>query len=180
MATLTVDDWVEAGYAIVAEEGLNALQIDRLCAQLGVTKDSFYSHFADMPGYRSALLESWAQVRDEDRRHIAQLGDIPPRERMQLMMTSMVRPRQWTLERAMRDWARSDGTVAAAVRSADRRLLKAVWQAFCDYGFDAEEASLRATTFFAAGLGLLHMSGPIPEKQSAQQRERFLDFLLRP
>jgi AcrR family transcriptional regulator len=177
---LTVDDWVEAGYAIVAEEGLNALKIDRLCDRLGMTKDSFYWHFADMGAYRSALIESWGQLRDEDRRHIEELGEIPPRERMGLMMTSVVRPRQWTLERAMREWARSDGTVAAAVRSADRRVLKAVWQAFCDYGFDADEASLRATTFFAAGLGLLHMAGPIPEKQSAHQRERFLDFMLRP
>ena len=177
---LTVEDWVEAGYAVLAEEGLNALKIDRLCERLGVTKGSFYWHFADMGAYRNALIESWAQLRDEDRRHIEQLRDMPPRERMSVMMTSLVRPRQWTLERAMREWARSDGTVAAAVRSADHRLLKAVQQAFCDYGFDADEASLRATTFFAAGIGLLHISGPIPQKQSAPQRDRFLDFMLRP
>jgi len=56
--------------------------------------------------------------------------------------------------------ARSDETVAAAVASADRRLLRAVRQAFCDYGFDADEAELRANTTFAAGVGLLHLSGP--------------------
>ena len=175
---LTVDDWVQAGYAILAEEGLNGLKLDRLCARLDVTKGSFYWHFADMGAYRRALIESWAQLRDEDRRDIEQLRDVAPRERLSEMMASLVRPRLWTLERAMREWARSDKTVAAAVRSADRRLLNAVRQAFCDYGFDAEEAELRANTTFAAGVGLLHLSGPSPRKQL--QRERFLDFMLRP
>jgi AcrR family transcriptional regulator len=181
MATsrLAVDDWLHAGFAILAEEGLNALKLDRLCARLGVTKGSFYWHFANMKAYRQALIESWAQLRDEDRRDIEQMRDIPPRERLSHMMASLVRPRQWALERAMREWARSDETVAAAVRSADRRLVKAVRQAFCDYGFDADEAELRANTTFAAGIGLLHLAGPTPRKQ-ALQRERFLEFMLRP
>lgn len=182
---LTVDDWLQAGYATLAEEGLNALKLDQLCTRLGVTKGSFYWHFVDMEGYRSALIESWAQLRDEDRREIEGLGDVPPRERLAQMMASLIRPRLWKLERAMREWARSDEKVEAAVRSADRRLLKAVRQAYCDYGFDAEEAELRARTTFAAGLGLLHLSGSVSKKQSAQKKSAlqnawFLDFMLRP
>ena len=175
---LTADDWLQAGYAIVAEEGLNALKLDRLCTRLGVTKGSFYWHFADMAAYRQALIESWAQLKDSERRDIEQMRDIPARERLSQMMASLVRPRQWSLERAMREWARSDETVAAAVRSADRRLLRAVREAFRDFGFDAEEADLRANTAFAAGVGLLHLSGPSPKKWL--HHEKFLDFLLRP
>ena len=37
---LSVDDWIQAGYAILAAEGMNALKIDRLCSRLGVTKAS--------------------------------------------------------------------------------------------------------------------------------------------
>jgi AcrR family transcriptional regulator len=175
---LTVDDWLQAGYAIVAEEGLGALKLDRLCARLGVTKGSFYWHFADMTAYRKALIDSWAQLKDEDRRDIEQMRGVEPRERLSQMMASLVRPRQWSLERAMREWARSDETVAAAVRSADRRLLNAVRQAFRDYGFDAEEADLRANTTFAAGIGLLHLAGPSPKRWG--HHEEFLDFMLRP
>jgi hypothetical protein len=80
----------------------------------------------------------------------------------------------------MRQWAHSDETVAAAVRSADRKLLTVVRQAFSDYGFDAEEAELRAATTFAAGIGMLHLAGPTLEKQPPRLRERFLDFMLRP
>ena len=46
---LSVDDWIQAGYAILAAKGMNALEIDRLCGQLGVTKGSFYWHVEACP-----------------------------------------------------------------------------------------------------------------------------------
>ena len=57
---LTVDDWVQAGFAILAEDGIKALKIDRLCDRLAVTKGSFYWHFTDIAGYRATLIEAWA------------------------------------------------------------------------------------------------------------------------
>jgi hypothetical protein len=78
----------------------------------------------------------------------------------------------------MREWARTDEAVAASVRAADRRVLGAVRQAFLDYGFDTDEADLRAAATFAAGIGFLHLSGPQPSARGAAQRERFLDIML--
>ena len=80
----------------------------------------------------------------------------------------------------MREWARTDEAVAASVRAADRRVLVAVRQAFLDFGFDAEEADLRAGATFAVGIGFLHLSGPKPSPRGAAQRERFLDIMLTP
>ncbi|MCT7661060.1 TetR/AcrR family transcriptional regulator [Mycobacterium deserti] len=175
---LSVDDWIQAGYAILAEEGIKALKIDRLCGRLGVTKGSFYWHFTDMASYRSALIDAWGQLLDEDRRDFGRPTDASPRERLSQMMTSFINARQWTLERAMREWARTDEAVAASVRAADQRVLTAVRQAFVDAGFDAEEAALRANATFAAGIGFLHLSGSKPSERGADARERFLELML--
>ena len=113
-----------------------------------------------MASYRNALVDSWGRVQDEDRRAFDDMRDLAPRERLSQMMTSLVSPRHWRLERAMREWARSDETVAESVRSADRTLLRAVRQAFLDDGFVADEANVRAKATFAAGIGFLHLSGP--------------------
>ena len=86
------------------------------------------------------------------------------------MMSSLVSARHWTLERAMREWARTDDDAAASVRAADHRVLAAVRQAFLDYGFGAEEADLRANATFAAGIGFLHLSGPQPSERAAAGR----------
>jgi AcrR family transcriptional regulator len=179
-ARLSVDDWIQTGYAVLAEEGIKALKIDRLCSRLGVTKGSFYWHFSDMASYRTALVRAWGELRDEDRRHFGQMSDIPPRERLSRMMSSLVGVRQWTLERAMREWARTDKAVASSVRAADLRVLEAVRQAYIDYGFDAQGADLRANATFAAGIGFLHLSGPKPGARATAQREAFLDMMLKP
>jgi hypothetical protein len=78
----------------------------------------------------------------------------------------------------MREWARTDDAVAASVRAADQRILDAVRQAFVDHGFDVEDADLRANATFAAGIGLLHLSGNTPNARGVARRERFLDLML--
>lgn len=175
---LNVDDWVQAGFAILAEDGIAALKIERLCSRLRVTKGSFYWHFSDIAGYRTALIAAWGELRDDDRRQFAGMARMPPRDRLSHMMSSLLSARHWTLERAMREWARTDEAVAASVRAADRRVLDAVRQAFVDDGFDEDEADLRANATFAAGIGFLHLSGQTPNARGAGRRERFLDLML--
>ena len=175
---LGVDDWVRAGFTVLAEQGIKALKVDVLCAHLGVTKGSFYWHFDGMPTYRAALIESWGTLRDGDRGDFDDTTGVAPREQLSNMMAALLNPRHWTLERAMREWARSDETVAASVREADRRVLRAVRRAFVEYGFDADEADLRANATFAAGIGFLHLSGPVPAGQDAARVGRFLDLML--
>ena len=175
---LSVEDWLQAGYALLAEQGVRALKVERLCQQAGVTRGSFYWHFEDMDGYRAALVESWNTFLEKDRQSLAELDVLPPRERLSAMMTALVSPEHWMLERAMREWARTDETAAANVRAADRRLLRHVAKAYSDYGFDAADAKLRAELTFAAGIGLLHLAGSAASAQKAAQRERFLDLML--
>jgi AcrR family transcriptional regulator len=176
---LSVDDWIEAGYTILAEQGVRQLKLDNLCTRLGATKGSFYWHFTDIGSYRTALVQAWGELREADRHQLEHLDDVEPRERLSQMMRSLVSPRYWALERAMREWARTDPAAAQAVRSADRRMVAAVRDAFLDYGFDDAEAVERANTMFAAGIGALHLSKRTPAGWT-HRREWFLDFMLRP
>jgi AcrR family transcriptional regulator len=175
---LSTDDWIQAGFAVLAEGGPNALRLDRICESLGVTKGSFYWHFADLPTYRAALVEAWGSLADQDRQRFEDSEGLEPRQRLRYMMDAVVRPQQWALERAMRVWALTDEAVAENVRKSDGRVLRAVFSAFTDAGFDADDAGIRSAVFFGAGMGVLHGAGPGDAR--GDMRERFLDFLLRP
>ncbi|KGI67500.1 TetR/AcrR family transcriptional regulator [Mycolicibacterium rufum] len=175
---LSVDDWIEAGYALLANGGIEALKLDRLCGHLEVTKGSFYWHFTDMSAFRTALARAWAELRDRDRRGFGELSGLPPRDRLAAMMATLRGERQRALERAMREWARTDPAVADSVRAADQRVLAAVRTAFTDAGFDPDEAEMRASATFAAGIGFLHLSEAPAGPQLAHQQERFLDVML--
>ena len=174
---LTADDWIQAGFAVLADGGPNALRIGRLCEQLEVTKGSFYWHFTDMRAYRAALAGAWGDLHDERRRRFEHMRDVDPRRRLAEMMQALLRPDHWALERAMRIWAMTDEEVLASVKRSDGRVLAQVRQAFLDYGFDEDEATLRASVLFAAGVGLLHKAGNAQDAPAAM-RERVLDLVL--
>jgi AcrR family transcriptional regulator len=176
---LSADDWIEAGFAVLADGGPNALRIDALCALLNVTKGSFYWHFTDMPTYRNALVEAWGSLHDRNRRMFENMPGVDARERLAVMMRTMVAPQHWALERAMRVWALTDDAALASVQRSDGRVLRAVRQAFVDCGFGPEDAALRSMVVFASGVGLLHASGSTPAAPP-ELLDRFLDFMLRP
>lgn len=175
---LSEEDWLQAGYSLIAEQGVRALKIENLCKQVGATRGSFYWHFENMDSYRADLIASWNVFLEQDRRSMAELDALPPRKRLSRMMADLVSPEHWVLERAMREWARTDPTAAASVRSSDRRVLRAVTQAYLDAGFSPVDAKLRANSTFAAGIGLLHLAGSAAQARSAGQREQFLDLML--
>lgn len=83
--TKTRQDWTTAALAVIAATGVERLSIERLATELGVTKGSFYWHFAD----RSALIESallWWEKEGTDR-VIEDLGRIPdPTERLRRLL----------------------------------------------------------------------------------------------
>lgn len=176
----TPDEWLQAGFAILAEEGFTSLKIDVLTARLGMTKGSFYWHFVDMAAYKTALVEAWAQWRDDDHRRLGELAALPPRARLIEMTAFLVSPRQWMLERAMREWARSDRAAARSVRAADRRARAAVHQAFVDIGFSEAVAEQRSEWLFAIGIGALHLSDAKSPRFPPARRQELVDFLLRP
>jgi len=176
---LSTDDWIEAGFAALADSGPNALRIGPLCERLNVTKGSFYWHFADMPAYRSALIEAWGSLHDRNRRPFENMPDVDPRERLAVMMRTLVAPQHWALERAMRVWALTDDAALASVQQSDGRVLRAVRQAFIDYGFEPDDAMLRSFVLFASGVGIMHASGLTPAAPP-ELLDRFLDFMLRP
>lgn len=61
MARLSQKAWLQAGFEVLKEAGAGALTIDRLSRRLGVTKGSFYHHFASREAFSEALLASWEE-----------------------------------------------------------------------------------------------------------------------
>jgi AcrR family transcriptional regulator len=65
---LSVDDWIRAGFELLADGGPGALTIGHLCERLNVTKGSFYWHFTDIQAYRATLVDAWGERRNTERR----------------------------------------------------------------------------------------------------------------
>jgi AcrR family transcriptional regulator len=173
---LTVDDWVEAALELLAEGGVGAVKIDRLCVRLGVTKGSFYWHFEDFEAYLTAVAERWGDDRDSIRSAFAELEKLPPRERIAAMMEALFDPSEWPLDRAVREWARTDERVRARVARSDRWVALQVRKALLELGFPKDEAEIRADGLFYAGVGFIHAAKDVP-RDGSKRRARLVEIL---
>ncbi len=114
--------WLDAGLAVLQTDGWGALTIDVLCERVGRSKGSFYHFFGGVPGYRTALLEHFEQLRTQ--RFIDLLDAMPADAGIRTLrrMTEIVgadAERTRDLEVAVRSWAGRDEQVQATLERID-------------------------------------------------------------
>jgi AcrR family transcriptional regulator len=170
------DDWTAKALELLMAEGVSAVKITRLCADLGVTKGSFYWHFADLDELMEAIATRWCAITKEALQAMAGLDRLPPVERLYRMTERLLEDRTLAVERALRDWARADERVADAVTESDRYVFGVVQQALLELGFSAGQARMRAGTLVYAGIGYAHGQRSLP-KPTKNEVSLLLDMI---
>ena len=165
----TKSDWVQAGLEAVAEEGPNAVRIDRLCRRLRVSKGSFHHHFAGATDFKQSLLAAYENVVVEalDQAIDETAADTPRAALAGLTAAITGNPTFYRpeLEVAMRAWAFSDAEVRAVQARVDRRrleLLQGIWSRILDDPADVRTAALLP---YLVGIGASLVQPPTPPEQ---------------
>ncbi len=173
---LSIDDWTERALALVMDEGVGAIKINRLCKDLGVTKGSFYWHFADLDALLAAIAERWCAETREALSNLADLDRLPPLERIRAMGLRLTDERPWSVERALREWATGDERVAAVIVESDQFVFELVQAALLELGHSADGARMRAGLLVYAGIGFAHGQNSLPQP-TADDIENLVAFL---
>jgi AcrR family transcriptional regulator len=170
---LSAKDWLDQGLKTLAERGFTALKAEPLAKALGVSRGSFYWHFADIGAFHAAILKHWREVAAEQ--IIANLEAAPDnRDRLPLLLRQAFGGRL-ALESAVRTWATVDPAARSAVQAIDRRRLSYVESMLRAAGLSPGGARARAQIFYWAFVGFALSDKPLPP---ARQRA-VLDELLR-
>ena len=62
---LSATDWLDQGLKTLARSGFTALKAEPLAKAMGVSRGSFYWHFADVGAFHAAILRHWREVAAE-------------------------------------------------------------------------------------------------------------------
>ena len=144
--------WVDAGLRALSLGGPDAVRVEVLAKQLGVTKGGFYWHFRDRQALLDAMLDTWEQSLVDAVIETAERGGGDGRARLRrLFAAAEGHEGIMELELSVRDWARRDPAVAQRLtRVDDRRMayLRPLFAEFADGPADVEGRCLLVLTLF--------------------------------
>jgi AcrR family transcriptional regulator len=176
--SLTREQWADAALLSLAG-GVEALAVEPLARQLGVTKGSFYWHFRDRAELLAAALERWEVLATDA--IIGRLEAEPTaRERLRALLVQVFSedPRQ-EVEAAIAASAGHPQVQPVLVRVAERRVayLETLYRGL---GLGAAEARCWALQAYSTYVGLLHLSRSSPAVlRTRRGRGDYLRHLLR-
>ena len=169
--------WIAAAFDVLADGGIDAVRVEPLAKALGITKGSFYWHFADRRALLDAMLDAWMQGRVAAIRQQAPLRGAPAAVLRQVadLYTRNANARGLAIELAIRALARTDDGAAKAVRGVDRERLQQVGDLFAALGWPRGEAQARAVLFYSYLFGQSLLD---PQAVPAAARDKAVDALL--
>jgi AcrR family transcriptional regulator len=173
---LSREDWIAAAFDAIAEGGLSALAVEPLAARLGVTKGSFYAHFANRDELIEATLESW------ERSHggsglapFAQIED--PAASLRAVLLAAVTFSQSGAPSVHMSLLGElgDPRVRDAVARVTAKRVELLTATYRRLGLPPQRAADRARMAYATYLGLLQMAREAPDRTlSDRELRRFM------
>lgn len=170
---LSARDWLDQGLKTLARSGFTALKAEPLAKAMGVSRGSFYWHFADIGAFHAAVLAHWRDVAAEQ--VIANLEADSHHEHPLPLLLRRAFGGRLALEKAVRSWAALDPLARNAVEAIDRRRLSYIESLLRASGLSPAVAHARAQILYWAFLGYALSDQPLPPAN----QQAVLDELLR-
>jgi AcrR family transcriptional regulator len=178
-ARLTRQDWIDAAITRLMKSGVDAVRVEPLADEIGVSRGSFYWHFKSRRELLTAILEDWRQ--NQTRRIVERIRknvDLTPLQR--IVRLRMLPPRTKTtssaaaFELAIRAWAMRDKLASKIVDQVDAERLAFTGGLLRDAGMPDAEAAHWSLLGYAFTLGESLLRSKLSDQQIQACRSRLL------
>jgi AcrR family transcriptional regulator len=146
--------WIQEGLRALGVGGPDAVRVEKLAQELGVTKGGFYWHFEDRPALLEEMLDAWERLVVDEVIERVESGGGDARAKLRRLSGLAGSSRDlMKIELAVRDWARRDKAVAKRLRRVDNRrmeYMRSLFGAFCP---DDDEVEARCLVFYSLWIG---------------------------
>jgi len=155
---LTRDDWLDAAFKAVVDGGFDQVRVLVLADALGVTRGSFYWHFADHAELVAALIGRWREREVAANQEMAKQVSSDPRTDLEALLATALAHAGVDLENmrfelALRGLGRRDPAVADMLAAVDGQRMELFTAKFQRYLGDERKASELAVLFYLAIVG---------------------------
>jgi AcrR family transcriptional regulator len=145
--------WIDAGLRALAAGGPEAVRIELLAQELGVTRGGFYWYFEGRLAFLEEMLDTWERRSTDEalERVDRDGGDARDKVRRAGMLTFS--RELLPIDLAVRDWARRDQSVAERLRRVDNRRMEYLRELISTFCSDVDDVEARSTLAFSLAIG---------------------------
>lgn len=143
---------------MIAQDGAQAIKVERLARQIGVSKGSFYWFFRDLDDLRVRAFDHWRVAYNDSVFLAARASTGTPAERLSQLVEGVFRSELGRYDAAMRAWALRDRDIAQKLAAVDAERLALLTDLFgngCQNRADAEQ---NAHLFYRAFIAESHLA----------------------
>ena len=151
MKRISKAEWLQKALDLLEAEGVEAIRVQRLARELGISKSGFYWHFKDREDLRAQMVDYWVHEFNEVVTANSTLREGDPRERLERTMLMILDNDLTRYELPMRAWAEADRGINRRVAQAYRNRLVFLREIFRDLGFAGDELEMRARLLLCHG-----------------------------
>jgi len=148
-------DWLNLAIDALINEGIDQVKVQVMAKKLGVSRSSFYWFFESIQDLQDQLLSHWLTRNTGPiiERAMRPAGTIT--RAICHVFECWVEPKLFdpNLDIAVRFWGRRDPKVRAIVEQADDQRVDALSKMFRRYGYDEEDAFIRARILYFTQIG---------------------------
>jgi AcrR family transcriptional regulator len=148
MKRVSKAEWLQTALKLLEAEGVEAIRVERIARELGISRSGFYWHFKDRDDLRAQMVEYWAHEFSEVVTANAMILEGPPRKRLEQTMEMLLDNDLTRYEAPIHAWANADPAIASRVRQVYRQRMEFLRQIFRDLGFAGDELEMRTRLFF--------------------------------
>lgn len=160
---LSINDWLRAAFRALTKGGPAAIKAEAIARDLGVSKGSFYWHFANVPTLKSKMISHW---KDEATQSIiTELNQVSedPRDKLKhlVLISTSANDTPYggpMVEVAIRDWARYDSSICGIVERVDGTRIDYVGSLFQQFGLCKKQSKSSAKILYSSLIGLQILS----------------------
>ncbi|MDX6284728.1 MAG: hypothetical protein QOG53_213 [Frankiales bacterium] len=146
--------WVDAGLRVLADGGPDAVRIEALARDLGVSKGGFYWYFDDRQALLDEMLDTWEHLFiDAVIAHVDGAGGDGKVKLRRLFDLAASAGEPLKIDPAVRAWAKHDKAVARRLRRVDNRRMDYMRSLFADFCTDEGEVEARCVTVMSLFIG---------------------------
>jgi AcrR family transcriptional regulator len=151
----TRGDWLALALSVLAAEGVAHVTVLNLSERLDVSRSSFYWYFKNRDELLDALLDRWDKLNTRSILSQAESPALTVNQAVCNVFRCWFNPAIFSprLDFAVREWARRSANVRIALDLADRERTEALKALFIRFGYEDEDALVRARVLYYMQIG---------------------------